>query len=108
MPCSPQRLAAPRDFGAPIDAHGIDETDLGTPGPVYQIGLPPRRIDILTSIDGVTFAQAWSGRSRVIIDGTEVPVLGRGELIANKQAAGRAKDRADLALLIDNNRQGSS
>lgn len=101
-------LAALRDFGAPIDAHGISETDLITPGLVYQIGLPPRRIDVLTSIDGVTFEEAWSGRSLVSIDGVELPVLGRGELIANKRAAGRAKDRVDLGLLIeaDRNRLG--
>jgi len=92
-------MAALRDFGAPLDAHGIQEADLVQPGLVYQVGLPPRRIDILTSIDGVAFEPAWKGRIQVEIDGLQVPVLGRTELIANKRAADRAKDRADLALL---------
>lgn len=100
-------LAALHEFGAPVDAHGIGETDLATPGLIYQIGLPPRRIDILTSIDGVTFAEAWKGRIQVLLDGTPIPVLGRAELIANKRAAGRAKDHADLALLLEAGRRGS-
>lgn len=99
-PTNAQRvMAALRDFGAPLDAHGIQEADLAAPGLVYQIGLPPRRIDLLTSIDGVTFDAAWAGRIQVAVDGLKLPVLGRAELIANKQATGRAKDRADLELL---------
>jgi len=92
-------LAALAAFGAPIGAHQISETDLTTPGLVYQIGLPPRRIDILTSIDGVTFDQAWAGHLDVELDRLRVPVLGRAELIANKLATGRPKDRGDLDLL---------
>lgn len=92
-------MAALRDFGAPLDTHGIQEADLAAPGLVYQIGLPPRRIDLLTSIDGVTFDAAWAGRIQVAVDGLTLPVLGRAELIANKQATGRAKDRIDLELL---------
>lgn len=99
-PTNAQRvMAALRDFGAPLDAHGIQEADLAAPGLVYQIGLPPRRIDLLTSIDGVTFDAAWAGRIQVAVDGLKLPVLGRAELIANKQATGRAKDRIDLELL---------
>jgi hypothetical protein len=92
-------ILALREFGAPLDAHGINEADLAAPGLVYQVGLPPRRIDLLTSIDGVPFETAWAGRILVSVDGLEIPVLGRAELIANKQAAGRVKDRADLELL---------
>jgi hypothetical protein len=92
-------ILALQAFGAPLDAHGIKETDLTSPGLVYQVGLPPRRIDLLTSIDGVPFEAAWAGRIHVSVDGLEIPVLGRAELIANKQAAGRVKDRADLELL---------
>jgi hypothetical protein len=64
-----------------------------------QIGLPPFRIDILTSIDGVSFDQAWPRRIAVEIGGRPVPVLGREDLIANKRAAGRPRDLADLAWL---------
>lgn len=73
--------------------------DFAAEGNVYQLGLPPRRIDILTSISGVSFDEAWRGRVDVTIDGEAVPVLGRDELIRNKRAAGRPKDLADVAAL---------
>ena len=92
-------LEACRAFGAPVDAHGLTEDDLATPGMVYQMGLPPSRIDLITAIDGVTFDQAWEGRFVVSTDEAETPFLGRAELIANKRAAGRAKDVADLEEL---------
>lgn len=94
-------LAALRAFGAPVDAHGIGEDDLAAPGTVYQIGLPPRRIDILTGISGVTFDEAWRGRVTLRLPELEVPVLGRAALARNKRAAGRDKDLADLKLLED-------
>lgn len=84
-------------FGAPLDQ--ISEGELSTPGIVFQIGVPPRRIDVMTAIDGVAFADAWSKRLCARIEGMEIPVLGRIELKANKQASGRAKDLADLAWL---------
>lgn len=65
-----------------------------------QIGLPPRRIDILTSIDGVDFAAAHAGRMEVQVGDLTVPMLGRAELIANKRATGREKDRLDVDLLL--------
>jgi hypothetical protein len=92
-------LAALRRFGAPIDTHRLSEADLTAPGLVYQIGLPPRRIDILTSIDGVDYAAARAGRLDVQLGGLTIPVLGRAELVANKRATGRPKDRLDLGLL---------
>jgi predicted nucleotidyltransferase len=66
---------------------------------VFIIGRKPLRIDILNAIDGVTFTDAWRNRVEVTIDGIRIPVIGRRELIANKQAAGRDKDRFDLAML---------
>jgi hypothetical protein len=92
-------LAALRAFGAPIDDHGITAADLTVPGTVYQIGLPPRRIDILTQISGVTFDEAWDSRIALSVPGLEIPVLGRAALARNKRAAGRDKDLADLRLL---------
>ncbi len=84
-------------FGAPLETLTLD--DLTTPGVFFQIGLPPRRIDILTAIDGVEFQEAWQTRLECEIDGIELPVLGREALIRNKRAAGRPKDLADVAWL---------
>jgi len=86
-------------FGAPVAAMGVALDDLTRPDQVVQIGLPPRRIDILTSISGVGFDEAWTGRTTHEIGGMHVPFLGRAELIRNKQASGRTKDRADLEAL---------
>lgn len=86
-------------FGAPLSAHGVSPTDFCTPDTVYQIGLPPRRIDILTEISGVTFEQAWKTRLEVELLGASLAFLGRDALLANKRAAGRPKDLADVAAL---------
>ncbi len=84
-------------FGAPLES--LTLVDLTIPGVFFQIGVPPRRIDILTAIDGVEFEEAWQTRLDCVIDGTELSVLGREALIRNKRAAGRPKDLADLAWL---------
>lgn len=94
-------LVALRAFGAPVAAHGLSAHDLAREGTVYQMGLPPNRIDVITSIDGVDFETAWRGRVQTIVDGVVVPFLGREELIANKLAAARPKDLADVAALED-------
>lgn len=57
-------MAALPRFGAPVVAHGVSALDLTEPGTVYQLGLPPNRIDILTEISGVSFVEASQGRSR--------------------------------------------
>lgn len=92
-------VRALRDFGAPVDAHDINNDDLRTPGTVYQIGLPPRRIDLLTSLSGVGFDEAWEGRVSLEVAGITVPFLGREALIRNKRATGRDKDLLDLKAL---------
>jgi hypothetical protein len=86
-------------FGAPLASHGVSEEDFGRPGTVYQIGLPPRRIDIRTQISGVEFIEAWGSRITVMIDGRQIGFLGREALLANKRAAGRDKDLLDVKLL---------
>ena len=86
-------------FGAPVAAMGVSRQDLSRPEQVVQIGLPPRRIDILTSISGVSFDEAWGGRVTHEVGGLAVPFLGRDELVRNKRATGRTKDRADLEAL---------
>lgn len=89
--------AALEKFGAPRRKLTID--DLCTPDNMYQIGVAPNRIDILTSITGVGFDEAWSNRTESQIDGIMVSVIGRTELLKNKRAAGRPKDLADVAWL---------
>lgn len=82
-------------FGAPLAAHGVSVEDLGREGNVYQIGLPPQRIDVLTSISGVDFETAWANRQRSTVLGREVDVLSHEDFIRNKRASGRLKDLAD-------------
>lgn len=86
-------------FGAPVAAMGVSQADLTRPDMVVQIGLPPRRIDILTSISGVGFDEAWPERVTHEVDGLAVPFLGRAALVRNKRASGRTKDQADLEAL---------
>ena len=66
---------------------------------VVQIGLPPRRIDVLTALSGIDFASAWRNRTTHTVGGQDIPFLGRDELIRNKRASGRPKDLADLEVL---------
>ncbi len=84
-------------FGAPLFDLTVD--DLCALDTVFQIGLPPSRIDILTGISGVEFDGAWSRRMDVAIGDLTVGTLGRADFITNKRAAGRPKDLLDLELL---------
>jgi hypothetical protein len=86
-------------FGASLEAMGLTREDLTQPGTVYQIGLPPRRIDLLTEISGVGFDEAWSSKTLKDVEGLQIPFLGRQDLLQNKRASGRAKDLADIELL---------
>jgi len=86
-------------FGPPLASLGVNVGDLLQPSQVIQIGLPPRRIDILTSITGVDFEDAWIGKVSHDVGGLTVPFLGRAELVRNKRATGRTRDRADLEAL---------
>ena len=89
--------AALREFGAPLD--DLRPADLASPGIVFQIGLPPLRIDVLTAIDAVTFNTAWPRRLAADFDGIAVSVIGRVDFLVNKRATGRIKDRADAERL---------
>jgi hypothetical protein len=86
-----------RSFGAALFDLTVD--DLSKPDTVFQIGLPPSRIDILSSISGVAFDQAWSNRLDIKIGDLDVGVIGREDFVVNKRAAGRPKDLIDLTLL---------
>ena len=75
------------------------------PAPSYQLGVPPRRIDLLTSISGVSFEEAEATQVLVTIDDLVVPVLGRAQLLANKLASGRPKDLVDAEMLREKSEQ---
>ncbi|KAA1262088.1 hypothetical protein LF1_46490 [Rubripirellula obstinata] len=85
------------EFGAPL--HDLTVEDLAKPGMVFQIGVEPSRIDILTAISGVSFDDAWPNRLSIKMDGIQLCVLGRNDLVTNKRACGRPKDIADAETL---------
>lgn len=92
-------LRALAAFGAPVS--DIRPDDLRLPDAVLQIGVVPRRIDILTTLDAVEFEDAWRNRTEVEVEGLSIPVIGRRDLIRNKKAVGRAQDMADVARMED-------
>lgn len=87
-------MAALAKFGAPLAE--VSEADFATPGVVYQIGVPPGRIDIFTELTGLTFAEAWPDRIRRAFGEVQVDYIGRAAFILNKRAIGRAKDLGDI------------
>lgn len=89
--------AALSAFGAPMS--GVSQEDLATPGMVVQVGVPPNRIDIVTSIDGVGFPEAWAERVAAVYGDVPIHVIGRSDLIRNKRACGRPQDLVDADRL---------
>lgn len=90
-------LAGLKEFGAPLFDLTIE--DLSRPEVVFQIGVAPCRIDILTSISGVEFLDAWPRRHEMELGGVRFGVLSREDLIRNKMATGRPKDLLDVESL---------
>jgi len=90
-------MAALRRFGAPMESFSLQE--LRSEDQVFQMGIAPRRIDLMTGLSGITFGEAWPGRIEATLDGIVVPVMDKASLIRNKRAAGRPKDLADAAEL---------
>lgn len=91
--------AALLEFGAPVQSLGVSQEDLVKPNTVLQLGVPPQRIDLLTSVTGLEFGDAWSTRRMHRVDTIDVPFLGRAMLLQNKRATGRTKDMADVEIL---------
>jgi hypothetical protein len=87
-------MSALAEFGAPLSE--ISQADFAVPGVVYQMGVPPGRIDVLTSLTGITFAEAWPDRVHQTLGDFSVPVIGRESFIRNKRATGRPKDLGDI------------
>jgi predicted nucleotidyltransferase len=84
-------------FGAPMGE--ISESDFSSEGVIFQIGNNPRRIDIVTTIDGVKFEQAYANKKVFSIEGLQVPAISLEDLIVNKRASGRIQDLADVEKL---------
>ena len=90
-------LQALEDFGSPVG--DLSAEDLQKEGIIFQIGVAPRRIDILTSVDGLKFEDALARSEMIEIEGIPINVLSIPDLIINKRAAGRTKDLADAESL---------
>ena len=78
---------------------GIAEEDFTAPDQVVQLGVEPNRMDLMTSISGVAFEEAWNTREYGDLDGLKVPYISRELLKRNKAAVGRKQDLADLDYL---------
>ena len=74
--------------------------DLATPRRIIHLGIPPNQVDLMTSIDGVTFAEAWEGRASGHYGAQPIFYLGRNEFIKNKRTVGRLQDLADIDDLL--------
>jgi len=91
-------VRALRHFGAPLG--DLTEADLAHVGTGFKMGSPPRRIDILTQVEGITFSEAWPNRIDAAFgEGIRCPVISLDDIITNKRAAGRPQDLADVAVL---------
>jgi hypothetical protein len=77
----------------------LSADDFQVPDRVVQLGVPPVRVDILTAITGVSWAEAVSGRVEGNYGDIPVYYIGREQLAANKRATGRKRDLADLEAL---------
>jgi hypothetical protein len=90
-------VAALEEFG--FGGIGLTPHDFTREGRIVQLGFPPSRIDLITSISGVTFAEAWAGRVAGTYGSAEVMYIGKADLIRAKKAAGRPQDLVDVATL---------
>jgi hypothetical protein len=94
------RLAdALRAFGGFNELADAAREHFTAPERMATLGRPPMAIDILSSLSGLTFDEAWAGRVMISIDGRGIPFLGKAEFIKTKRASGRTKDKLDLELL---------
>jgi len=84
-------------FGAPMNELSVE--DLAVKGTIFQIGVAPNRIDIITSIEGVEFEAAWPRRVASTYSSVPIAILGLSDLQANKRAVGRPQDKLDLEKL---------
>ena len=90
-------VRALREFG--FASLGISPEDLTRPDRIVQLGVKPNRIDLITSIAGVTFEEAWASRVAGTLDGLPASYIGRDALIRNKESTGRPQDIGDAQRL---------
>ncbi|MFA7173843.1 MAG: nucleotidyltransferase [Kiritimatiellia bacterium] len=90
-------LKALKRFGAPL--HNLTLDDLKKPDIIFQIGVAPRRIDIITGVDGLNFKSAYANSLEIEIEGLKINIPSLDDLICNKKASGRTKDIADAEAL---------
>lgn len=90
-------FSALREFGAPLT--NLTAADFAEEGYFYQMGVPPVRVDILMSIPGLSFKDAWEKREEVNFDGVLLPFISKQDLIASKRASGRPQDILDAEVL---------
>ena len=90
-------LRAVRRFGTPL--HSLNKEDFQKDGNIFQIGVAPRRIDIITSASGLQFEETYGRSLSVNIEGIKVHIPSIDDLICNKRASGRTKDLADAEAL---------
>ena len=87
-----------REFGAPLS--GLTAGDFAEEGYLYQMGVPPVRVDVLMGIPGIGFEEAWARRVEIDFDGLPVPFISREDLITAKRASGRPQDMIDVQSLL--------
>jgi hypothetical protein len=91
---APHVMRALAAFGAPLG--DVEERDFAGPGVVFQIGVPPGRIDVITELSGITFDEAWPSREAGPFGPLTIEFIGREAFVRNKRATGRAKDLGDI------------
>jgi len=89
--------AALKEFGAPLEE--LAPEDFARPGYFYQMGRDPFRVDIMMSVPGITFEEAWKNREDFLLDDLSVPFISRADLIRTKEAAGSPQDLIDAENL---------
>jgi predicted nucleotidyltransferase len=90
-------MKALREFGAPLG--DVVESDFAVGGNGFRMGTPPFRIELLTEVSGLAFAEAWGRKETHDLDGVRCHVISRDDLLTNKRAAGRPQDVADVDVL---------
>jgi hypothetical protein len=91
-------LKAVNEFG--FSTYGLSQSDFIKPDSIIQLGYPPMRIDLLTQIDGVRFDACFPNRKEVEIEGLKINFIGYHDLMKNKKASGRNRDKDDMENLV--------
>jgi predicted nucleotidyltransferase len=93
-------LSAITSFGSPTS--GLTKDAFVQKGIIFQIGVAPRRVDLITHIDGVDFNKAYPYRTTIVMEGLNLPLISKEDLIKNKKSTGRDKDLVDVKQLEEN------